>query len=178
MHAGKPLPGNLVPPDVQPSPPAPLQTAAEPSAIQKFIRPPEDELPDDLSMPIWDHLEELRERVLISGLAAGLAILTCFCFSKDLVVFLEAPVITQVPLSPSPRDPPAPRPGVLPSAACQQRPPRPLQMQRRGRRVIPVQVLCRASSSSLSRPGSSSSRRSRCRAMPGCWSRRPPSCTR
>lgn len=96
MHAGKPVPGNLPPPDVQPSQPAPLQSAVQPSAIQKFIRPSEEELPDDLSMPIWDHLEELRERVLISGLAAALAILTCFCFSKDLVVFLEAPVISQV----------------------------------------------------------------------------------
>ena len=47
-------------------------------------------------MPIWDHLEELRERVLVGGLAAAVAILTCFCFSKDLVVFLEAPVVTQV----------------------------------------------------------------------------------
>lgn len=68
----------------------------EPSAIQKFINPSQEELPDDFSMPVWDHLEELRERVLVGGLAAGIAILTCFCFSKDLVVFLEAPVITQV----------------------------------------------------------------------------------
>lgn len=43
-------------------------------------------------MPIWDHLEELRERVLISMLAAGVAIGGCFCFSKELVLFLEAPV--------------------------------------------------------------------------------------
>jgi sec-independent protein translocase protein TatC len=68
----------------------------EPSAIQKFMNPGKEELPDDFSMPIWDHLEELRERVLVGGLAAGAAILTCFCFSKDLVVFLEAPVISQV----------------------------------------------------------------------------------
>ncbi len=33
-------------------------------------------------MPIWDHLDELRERVLVGALAAGVAILTCFCFSK------------------------------------------------------------------------------------------------
>ena len=47
-------------------------------------------------MPVWDHLDELRERVLVSGLACAVAILTCFAFSKDLVVFLEAPVVTQV----------------------------------------------------------------------------------
>lgn len=46
-------------------------------------------------MPIWDHLDELRERVIVAALAAGTAILTCFCFSKDLVVFLEAPVASQ-----------------------------------------------------------------------------------
>ena len=98
--AGKPMPGNVP----MPAQPALLQSAAEPSAIQKFINPGADELPDELSMPIWDHLEELRERVLISALAAGLAILTCFCFSKDLVVFLEAPVITQVSCDlPNPR---------------------------------------------------------------------------
>ena len=48
-----------------------------------------------MQMPIWDHLEELRERVLVGALAAGLAVLTCFAYSKDLVVFLEAPVASQ-----------------------------------------------------------------------------------
>jgi sec-independent protein translocase protein TatC len=43
-------------------------------------------------MPIWDHLEELRERVMVGLLAAGVAIGGCFCFSKELVLFLEAPV--------------------------------------------------------------------------------------
>lgn len=43
-------------------------------------------------MPIWDHLEELRERVLVGALAAAVAIGGCFCFSKELVLFLEAPV--------------------------------------------------------------------------------------
>ena len=48
-----------------------------------------------MQMPIWDHLEELRERVLVGALAAGIAVLICFAFSKDLVVFLEAPVASQ-----------------------------------------------------------------------------------
>ena len=42
-----------------------------------------------------DHLDELRERVLVAALAALVAVLTCFAFSKDLVVFLEAPVANQ-----------------------------------------------------------------------------------
>jgi len=46
-------------------------------------------------MPIWDHLDELRERVIVAALAAATAVATCFFFSKDLVVFLEAPVAEQ-----------------------------------------------------------------------------------
>ena len=46
-------------------------------------------------MPIWDHLEEFRERVLLSGIACVLGIITCFCFSKELVIFLEAPVVSE-----------------------------------------------------------------------------------
>jgi len=63
--------------------------------VQKFFYPDKEELPDDLEMPIWDHLEELRERVFLSGIACILGILTCFVFSKELVIFLEAPVINE-----------------------------------------------------------------------------------
>ncbi|CAL5221550.1 g3763 [Coccomyxa viridis] len=71
------------------------EPAEEKTAVQKFLYPDEDELTSDFAMPIWDHLEELRERVLVGALAAGIAVLTCFAFSKDLVVFLEAPVASQ-----------------------------------------------------------------------------------
>ncbi|KAG2495289.1 hypothetical protein HYH03_006562 [Edaphochlamys debaryana] len=64
----------------------------EPSPVAKFLYPDPEELPNDIQMPIWDHLEELRERVFVGLLACGAAILTCFVFSKELVVFLEAPV--------------------------------------------------------------------------------------
>merc|ERR1719183_2722366 len=43
-------------------------------------------------MTIWEHLEELRERALISAAAVGALILVCFCFAKDLTIFLEEPV--------------------------------------------------------------------------------------
>jgi sec-independent protein translocase protein TatC len=46
-------------------------------------------------MPIWDHLDELRERVLVGALAALAAVAACFACSKDLVLFLEAPVAEQ-----------------------------------------------------------------------------------
>lgn len=65
------------------------------SQLQTLMYPDKSELPSDFEMPIWDHLEELRERVMAGALAAGIAVLTCFAFSKDLVVFLEAPVAEQ-----------------------------------------------------------------------------------
>ena len=37
--------------------------------VRSFLYPGEDELPDDVSMTIWEHLEELRERALISAAA-------------------------------------------------------------------------------------------------------------
>lgn len=119
----------------------------EKTAVQSFFFPDKEDLPEDFEMPIWDHLEELRERVMVAALACGgmhswplhvlqilrlpmffsfkpfttqfptlctivssfipmrkpkndpphntVAILTCFAFSKDLVLFLEAPVATQ-----------------------------------------------------------------------------------
>lgn len=69
-------------------------TEADRTALQSFLYPDASELSNS-EMPIWDHLDELRERILIAALAAGGAVLTCFCFSKDLVVFLEAPVAEQ-----------------------------------------------------------------------------------
>ncbi|CAI7793255.1 unnamed protein product [Closterium sp. NIES-54] len=77
--------------------PALLQEMGEEerTPIQKWLNPGQDELPDDVPMSIWDHLEELRERVLVSVGAVGAAILLCFFFSRDLVVFLEAPVYAQ-----------------------------------------------------------------------------------
>ncbi|KAG2276517.1 hypothetical protein Bca52824_059072 [Brassica carinata] len=46
-------------------------------------------------MTIFYHLEELWERIFVSVLAVGAVITGCFTFSKDLIVFLEAPVKTQ-----------------------------------------------------------------------------------
>jgi len=65
----------------------------ERTAVEKFFFPDKEDLPDDFEMPIWDHLDELRERVMVAGIAALASVLLCFCFSKDLVVFLEAPVM-------------------------------------------------------------------------------------
>ena len=73
----------------------PATVEEDKSILEKFLNPEKDEMPYQVTMPIWDHLDELRERVIVGAAAAVLAILTCFAFSKDLVIFLEAPVASQ-----------------------------------------------------------------------------------
>ncbi|CAN4121737.1 unnamed protein product [Withania somnifera] len=46
-------------------------------------------------MTLFDHLEELRQRLFVSVLAVGAAIVGCFAFSKELILILEAPVLAQ-----------------------------------------------------------------------------------
>lgn len=68
---------------------------ANESALYNFLYPDKELLPEDREMTIFDHLEELRERIFVSVLAVGAAILGCFVYSKDLIMILEAPVRTQ-----------------------------------------------------------------------------------
>ncbi|XP_008787655.1 sec-independent protein translocase protein TATC, chloroplastic isoform X2 [Phoenix dactylifera] len=65
------------------------------SPVYSFLYPSKELLPDDKEMSISDHLEELRQRIFVSVLAIGAAILGCFAFSKDLILLLEAPVSAQ-----------------------------------------------------------------------------------
>ncbi|KAL1803376.1 hypothetical protein ACET3Z_032023 [Daucus carota] len=65
------------------------------SAIYNFFYPSKELLPEDEEMTIYDHLEELRERLFVSVLGVGAAILGCFAYSKELIMILEAPVRTQ-----------------------------------------------------------------------------------
>ncbi|KAL3631373.1 hypothetical protein CASFOL_024357 [Castilleja foliolosa] len=65
------------------------------NSIYNFLYPDKELLPDDQEMSIYDHLNELRDRIFVSVLAVGAAILGCFTFSKDLIMFLEAPVREQ-----------------------------------------------------------------------------------
>ncbi|KAK6132065.1 hypothetical protein DH2020_034186 [Rehmannia glutinosa] len=65
------------------------------NSIYNFLYPSKELLPDDKEMSIYDHLEELRDRIFVSVLAVGAAIVGCFAFSKDLIMLLEAPVRAQ-----------------------------------------------------------------------------------
>jgi sec-independent protein translocase protein TatC len=50
-----------------------------------------DELPDDVEMPFFDHLQELRQRIFYSLIAIFGGVIACFAVVKPLVKFLELP---------------------------------------------------------------------------------------
>lgn len=50
-----------------------------------------DEVPDELEMSLFDHLEELRQRIFYSLLAAVAAIALCFVWVRPIVRALEIP---------------------------------------------------------------------------------------
>jgi len=65
-------------------PPTDLETPAHPDIDL-------DELPDEVEMSIFDHLEELRQRIFYCLLALGLAIAVCFVLVRPLVRLLQEP---------------------------------------------------------------------------------------
>lgn len=55
---------------------------------------PEDDLedtPDDVEMSLFDHLEELRQRIFYSLIAVVLSVIGCFSLVKPIVQLLEVP---------------------------------------------------------------------------------------
>lgn len=50
-----------------------------------------DDLPNEVEMSLFDHLEELRQRIFYSLIAVVLGVIGCFVFVKPLVQLLEAP---------------------------------------------------------------------------------------
>ncbi|MBD2180276.1 twin-arginine translocase subunit TatC [Planktothrix sp. FACHB-1355] len=79
------------------TPPSELDTSTEPSLAdaenendntkEEFL----DELPGEVEMSLFDHLEELRERIFYSLIAVVLCISGCFFFVKPIVQLLEKP---------------------------------------------------------------------------------------
>jgi sec-independent protein translocase protein TatC len=50
-----------------------------------------NEAPNDVEMSLFDHLEELRQRIFYALIAVVVAIVGCFFFVKPIVQFLEMP---------------------------------------------------------------------------------------
>ena len=50
-----------------------------------------DEFPDEVEMSIFDHLEELRQRLFYSLIAVGIAVVGCFIAVNPIVQLLEVP---------------------------------------------------------------------------------------
>ncbi|KAJ7554839.1 hypothetical protein O6H91_05G011500 [Diphasiastrum complanatum] len=71
------------------------QSNGKQQGIMSWLYPNKEELPEDVEMSIFDHLEELRQRLFVSVAAVGVAILGCFAFSKDLIILLESPAYVQ-----------------------------------------------------------------------------------
>jgi len=73
-----------------------VNTAAPPTPdLEGYGNPafdnPDDELPGEVEMSLFDHLEELRGRIFYSLIAVGVGMLGCFLFSKQIVQMLEIP---------------------------------------------------------------------------------------
>lgn len=51
----------------------------------------DDELIEDVEMSLFDHLEELRQRIFYALIAVGVGIIGCFAFVKPIVQLLEVP---------------------------------------------------------------------------------------
>ncbi|MDX2229625.1 MAG: twin-arginine translocase subunit TatC [Leptolyngbyaceae cyanobacterium bins.349] len=81
--------------DLVTSPPAMLESAAEVVGSASEPSPEavsyEDELPDEVEMSLFDHLEELRQRIFVALLAVVVGAIACFALVKDIVRLLEIP---------------------------------------------------------------------------------------
>lgn len=73
---------------------SPSDLDTEPKAASSSQRSPEDyldELPDDVEMSLFDHLEELRLRIFYALIAVVVGIILCFVFVRPIVNLLEQP---------------------------------------------------------------------------------------
>jgi sec-independent protein translocase protein TatC len=88
--------------DPSPAPPAPGMEGALAGApagapadnsgpVDEPVKKPADEFPGEVEMPLVDHLEELRRRILRSLLAVVVGAVACLAAVRPLVRLLEAP---------------------------------------------------------------------------------------
>ena len=68
-------------------PPSNLETTTKDREREEYL----NELPDEVEMSLFDHLEELRLRIFYALIAVAVAAVGCFIFVKPLVGILEVP---------------------------------------------------------------------------------------
>ena len=68
-------------------PPSNLETTTKDREREEYL----NELPDEVEMSLFDHLEELRLRIFYALIAVAIAAVGCFIFIKPLVGILEVP---------------------------------------------------------------------------------------
>ncbi len=79
-------------PDLETATPAETNTEIDaemenPSSEEDYL----DQIPDDIEMSLFDHLEELRQRIFAALIAVVVAIVGCFIGVKPLVEILQVP---------------------------------------------------------------------------------------
>lgn len=70
---------------------SPELDAASPTDLDAVEKDLLDEVPDELEMPLFDHLEELRRRIFYSLGSIAVGIVGCFAAVKPIVRLLEIP---------------------------------------------------------------------------------------
>jgi sec-independent protein translocase protein TatC len=77
------------------APPGGYQALSEDqrSAVSGIFFPDAEELDMDKSMPLEDHIKELRDGVIRTGIATVISIGVCLAFYKELTTSLEAPAL-------------------------------------------------------------------------------------
>lgn len=63
------------------------------SAVSGFFFPDAEELDMDKSMPLEDHIRELREGLIRAGIAVVICVSICLTFYKELTSLLESPAL-------------------------------------------------------------------------------------
>ncbi|MEM8805279.1 MAG: twin-arginine translocase subunit TatC [Cyanobacteria bacterium P01_G01_bin.38] len=64
-----------------------IETASEDRDRNPYL----DEIPGDVEMSLFDHLEELRQRIFYALIAVVIAVVACFAFVNRIVSLLEIP---------------------------------------------------------------------------------------
>jgi len=70
---------------------SPPKSDAQPKRIDAAAEEPDATLPDDVEMSLFDHLEELRQRIFYALIAVLAGIIGCFALVNKIVQLLEVP---------------------------------------------------------------------------------------